>query len=79
MGNLFCRVVELPRSVNAVTVIDNDGNYNVYVNALLPIEEQREAFNHETRHISRNHFYSSKPVVDCENEADLSSQNRNRC
>ncbi|MBQ7397318.1 MAG: hypothetical protein IJW09_00665 [Clostridia bacterium] len=69
MGDIFCRVVELPHTVNAVTVIDSDGNFNVYVNALLSIEEQRRAFDHEKRHILKDHFYSHKPVEECEDEA----------
>jgi hypothetical protein len=41
----------------------------VYVNALLSIEEQRRAFDHEKRHILKDHFYSHKPVEECEDEA----------
>lgn len=69
MDDIFCRVVNLPAKVNAVTVIDNDGNYNVYVNALLTIEAQQKAFDHEKRHILKNHFYSHKSVGQCEDEA----------
>ena len=78
MGNVICRVVELPHTVNAVTVIDDDGNFNVYVNALLSVEAQKKAFNHEKQHILKNHFYSHKPVEECEGEADLSAQNRKK-
>lgn len=69
MGDVFCRIIELPIKINAVTVIDNDGNYNIYVNALLSTEAQKEAFKHEKRHILKNHFYSNKPIEDCEEEA----------
>ena len=71
MGDIFCRVVELPRTVNAVTVIDSEGNFNVYVNSLLTVEAQKKAFRHEKCHILKNHFYSLKPVEDCESEADF--------
>ena len=74
MGDIFCRVIELPHTVNAVTVTDNDGNFNVYVNALLSPDAQREAFDHEKRHILKDHFYSVKPVEECESEAKDRSQ-----
>ena len=69
MGDIFCRVIELPHTVNAVISIDNDGNFNIYVNAHLSIEAQREAFDHEKRHILKDHFYSHKPIEECEDEA----------
>ena len=69
MDDIFCRIIELPIKINAVTVIDNEGNYNIYVNALLSAEAQKEAFKHEKRHIVKKHFYSHKPIEECENEA----------
>ncbi len=69
MSEIVCRVVELPSRVNAVTVVDANGDFNVYVNSLLSLEEQQKAFRHECRHIKKHHFYSPKPVEDCEDEA----------
>ena len=70
MDEIACRVLKLPRRVNAVTVVDENGDYNVYVNAKLSYEEQRKAYRHECRHIKKNHFYRGKSVQRCEFEAN---------
>lgn len=58
--------------MEAVTVIDNDGNFNIYVNALLPRKTQIRAVRHELRHISKDHFYDDvKDVLMIESEAVL--------
>lgn len=64
------RLIDLPPTVNAVTALDEDGFYNVYINARLPRELQRKAFRHELRHISLNHFSSNKSTAECEREAN---------
>ena len=54
----FCiRYVALPYTVKGVTVISEDGFYNVYINSLLPMEEQKKALRHELTHIRRDDFY----------------------
>lgn len=70
MDDVICRFIGLPAKINAVTVVDNDGDYNVYINANLSIEEQKKAYLHETRHIKKNHFFIQKNVKDCEYEAN---------
>jgi len=69
MGEFILRLIELPCTVNAVTVLDENGDYNVYVNSRLSIEEQKKAFRHEKRHIKKDHFYTSAHVSECEMEA----------
>ena len=59
----------MPPRVNAVTVIDENGDFNVYVNSRLSVEEQQKAYKHECRHIKKDHFHSSKSVEECEEEA----------
>lgn len=50
--------------------MDDDGDFNVYINALLPDEAQKESYMHELEHINRDHFYQKeKPVSVCEAEA----------
>lgn len=70
MDEIFCRSISLPTKINAVTVVDDNGNYNVYINANLSIEEQKKAYIHEIRHIKKNHFFIQKAVKDCEQEAN---------
>lgn len=56
MDDIVCRIVELPLRVNAVTVVDENGDFNVYVNSHLSHEEQMNAYKHECRHIKNNIF-----------------------
>ena len=70
MDEIVCRVIELPSRVNAVTVVDENGDFNVYVNSHLSYDEQRNAYKHECRHIRKHHFHSHKSVEKCEQEAD---------
>lgn len=70
MDDFILRIVALPHTVNAVTVLDENGDFNVYVNSCLSDEEQKKAFLHEERHICLDHFYSEKQVVLCEMEAE---------
>ena len=69
MDDIICRFIELPPRVNAVTVVDENGDFNIYVNSRLSTEEQRKAFSHEKRHIKKAHFHSLKSVEECEDEA----------
>ena len=68
MGDIFIRIIKL--STPGVTVLDADGNYNVYINEDLSEEERRKVADHELEHIKRDHFYSDKSVAECEKEAD---------
>lgn len=72
--DIFVRYIELPIRVNAVTLPDEDGNYNVYINARLSMEAQAEAYEHELYHIRHGHIYNYTPVADCEKEAKEQSR-----
>lgn len=45
MDEFILRLVDLPVTVNAVTVLDENGDYNIYVNARLPDEQQKRRSN----------------------------------
>lgn len=69
MDKVITRIINLPRHINALTVADADGDYNIYINAALSDIGRRRAFLHEVKHIRKNHFYTDKPVKRCEREA----------
>lgn len=71
MEHEILRLAPLPARVNAVTVVDDNGDFNIYVNENLSIEEQRRAYKHELEHIRQNHLFINKPVEECEEEAEL--------
>ena len=70
MGDIFIRGIEFPLSIEGATVLDADGNYNVYINTLLSEETQRKTTKHELKHIKKDHFYDYDPVVYNELEAN---------
>lgn len=72
MEEIFIRGLELPPTINGVTVLDADGNYNVYVNLLLGYTAQRQTVRHELAHIKKEHFYDFAPVIHNELEANAS-------
>lgn len=62
MGDIFVRLQALPLGVNAFTILDCDGNYNVYINDQLGYDAQRKAYKHELTHIERDDFYNQTPI-----------------
>lgn len=70
-SNIFIRLVKLPSdSVRAVTIPNDDGTFDIYINARLPEELQRKALEHELNHIRKDHFYNDDPIWVNEEEAD---------
>ena len=47
----------LPVGVRAFTIPDAEGDYNVYLNSRLSVEQQQRSLYHEQMHIARNDFY----------------------
>lgn len=70
LGDIFIRGIEMPLTVRGVTVLDDEGNYNVYINILLSYETQKSAAKHEIMHIKKEHFYDFEPVIHNELEAN---------
>lgn len=60
---LIVRLIDLPVTVKGFTVMDEDGCFNIYLNARLNDEARVEAYRHELDHIRRGHFYSELPVA----------------
>lgn len=70
MNNVLIREIELPATVEGVTVKDTEGNYNIYINSLLSPEKKQETLEHELRHIQCDHHYTDTAVADDEIEAN---------
>lgn len=70
MDEIYIRGIEFPLKVKGVTVLDCNGDYNVYINTLLSDELQRKATKHEIKHIEKEHFYNFDPVIHNELEAN---------
>jgi len=62
------RVVDLPFGIYALTLLDEDGIYNIYINAKLDPVMREKAYKHEKEHIRRDDWHSSLPVWMIERE-----------
>lgn len=70
MNDVFIRGLGLPLKIKGVTVLDNNGDYNVYINVNLSYDVQKKATKHEIKHIKSEHFYDFNPVIHNELEAN---------
>lgn len=69
-SDFFVRLIPLPRGSEALVLPNDDMTYDVYVNSNLCPDKQREALDHEIKHIKKDHFHSNKSIRQVEAEAD---------
>ncbi|MBO5454421.1 MAG: hypothetical protein J6A69_10755 [Clostridia bacterium] len=62
MSNIIVRIIDLPCTVRGYTALDDEGDYNIYLNARLNPQQQEKAYNHEMRHITRDDWNDAKTV-----------------
>lgn len=66
MERIFTRLIDLPLTIRGYTSLDPDGNYNIYLNSRLSLEQQRKTYKHELTHIKRNDFADFKTLEEAE-------------
>lgn len=65
--NEYCiRYIDLPATTKGMTVQDEDGFYNIYINATLSVDAQMKAIQHELRHVQRGDFDNKKSLLEAE-------------
>jgi len=70
MDDVYAYYVSLPM-VRGVTVM-KCGDYIVFINESLSIDERKITLKHEIRHINYNHLYDDcMAITACEHEASL--------
>ena len=70
MNDVFVRYsTELPYTVHGMVIMDENGDYNVYINARLSCVEQKKAMRHELTHIKNGDFDNGIPVEIAEKRA----------
>ena len=69
MNCIFIRQLSLPGTVRGVAVAAPDDDFMIFVNDALCPDAQREAAEHELRHMRLDHIYDDEPVVINELEA----------
>ena len=63
----YCiRLIDLPGTVKALVVYDDEGFPNINVNSRLSREEQAEAVRHELVHIQRDDAYNDRSIREAE-------------
>lgn len=62
MEEKIVRILDLPAGVRGLTLLDEDGNYNIYINAKLDMAARLKAYDHEVEHIRRGDWQSNLPV-----------------
>ena len=68
MNDIFIRTIPLAYPVGGLTAEDENGDYNVYLNANHPRDKQLRSLHHEMEHIRSGHFGDDRTVSEKENE-----------
>lgn len=66
MADIFLRYISLPPTVKVLTVQDEAGDYNIYLNSKLTYEAHTETLQHEIKHIDSNDFSKFVPIKEIE-------------
>lgn len=75
MDKIIIRMLPLPGKVKGITVLDENCDYNVYINSVHAPDIQKQAVEHELRHIQKEHFFTCGSVAENEYEAESSLLN----
>ena len=70
MTDTYVRLVSLPTKVEGVTLPNDDGSFDIYINSRLSPLRQQETLEHELRHIRHEHFYLDMDIRRMERQAD---------
>ena len=70
MLEYYVRLVSLPRAVEGVSVPNDDGSFDIYLNSRLSPQQREETLEHELRHLKQEHFYLDLPLSRMERQAD---------
>lgn len=69
MNDVFVRVLDFPNTdVKGAVRKDENGDYNVYLNAKYTQEQNILTYIHEDRHIKYGHLESERPIEELEEE-----------
>ena len=66
MNDIYVRLINLPSSVKGVTVLDENDDYNIYINQKLSPEQQKKVYEHEKNHIENGDFHNFDEIEEDE-------------
>ena len=73
-ADFYVRLIDLPYGVGGFVAPNEDGTFNVYLNARLSAEKNLDTFLHEVEHIENDDFYNGLPLQVIEERARLLSR-----
>lgn len=68
MNDIVLRFVNLPVSIGGYTILDSDGDYNIFINSRMSFEKQLKTYKHELTHIDNGDFYRKETADVIEKE-----------
>jgi len=60
---MFVRLIKLPHSIRGLTVVDEEGNHNVYINRNIGYQMQLLTYQHEAEHVANGDLHSLESVI----------------
>ena len=57
MGEVIVRTIDMPTDIKGMTILDEDGNYNIYINDRLSYDMRLQVYEHELTHVGRSDHY----------------------
>ena len=70
MNDIYVRLIRLPDTVRGITAVDENGDYNIYINSNLSNDQQKRVYEHECAHINNNDFDNFDDISFIERRAD---------
>lgn len=66
---VYVREIALPLHIKGVTIPNEDGTFDIYINAVLPDFCKHLTLQHELKHINLDHFYKPCECIAAEEQA----------
>lgn len=66
VNDVFVRCIKLPHFVKGQILLDENGDYNVYINDQMSCDMQRKTLQHELNHIENDDFNNNLTISDIE-------------
>ena len=65
-ADYYIRLIDLPYTIGGFVAPNEDGTFNIYLNARRSPEAQLETYFHEMEHIEDDDFYNGLPIQEVE-------------
>lgn len=70
---VYIRLTDLPVTIPGFSAADENGDYNIYLNARLSADQQEKALLHEMQHVLCDDLYNDKSIEEVERNAEMHS------